>query len=86
MAVTAQPRAVRPKSTPTGPSFWQKLMTRKFLLISALAHVVFFVAAGYFIITKETEGGRSSCRHRAAPSKRAQERSTKCRSDESRAR
>ena len=54
MAVTAQPRAVKPKQTPGGPSFWQKLMTRKFLLISALAHVVFFVAAGYFIVTKET--------------------------------
>ena len=54
MAVIAQPKAVRPKSTPSGPTFWQKLMTRKFLLISALAHVVFFVAAGYFIVTKES--------------------------------
>lgn len=59
MAVTATPKAVKPKAVPSGPkgpSFWQKLMTRKFLFFSVLAHVIFFLAAGYFIVTKQTVG------------------------------
>ncbi len=59
MAVTAKPKAVKPRAVPSGPqgpSFWQKVMTRKFLFISLLLHVVFFIAAGYFIITKQTVG------------------------------
>lgn len=55
----ASPKAVRPKpvsSEPQGPTFWQKLLTRKFLVVSVLLHVVFFVAAGYFVVTKQTAG------------------------------
>jgi hypothetical protein len=56
---TVSPKAVRQKPVsngPDGPNFWQKLMTRKFLVVSVLLHVVFFVAAGYFVVTKQTEG------------------------------
>ncbi len=62
MAATATPKVVKaakPKAVPRGPqgpTIWQKMMTRKFLLISALLHVVFFIAAGYFIVTKQTVG------------------------------
>ncbi len=59
MATTAKPKVVKPKAIPSGPqgpSFWQKLMTRKFLLVSALLHVVLFIAAGYFVVTRQTVG------------------------------
>ena len=59
MAVTAKPKVVKPRAIPSGPqgpTFWQKLMTRKFLLVSALLHVVFFIIAGYFVVTRETVG------------------------------
>jgi hypothetical protein len=59
MAVTASPRAVAPKvasSGPPKPTIWQKMMTRKFLVVSVLVHVIFFFSAGYFIVQKQTVG------------------------------
>ena len=59
MAITTKPKVAKPKAIPSGPqgpSFWQKLMTRKFLLVSVLLHVVLFVAAGYFVVTRQTVG------------------------------
>jgi hypothetical protein len=51
---TATPRVS--KSGPPKPTFWQGLMTRKFLVVSVLLHVIFFIGAGYFVITKQTVG------------------------------
>lgn len=59
MAVTEKkPKVVKPKAVigPGGPSFWQKMMTRKFLLVSVLLHVVLFIVAGYFVVSRQTVG------------------------------
>ncbi len=62
MAVIAAPKVVKaasPKAVgPTGPTFWQKLMTRKFIVVSILAHVIFFAVAGYFIVSRQEIGGK----------------------------
>lgn len=62
MAVTAAPKVVKaakPKPVgPQGPTLWQKLMTRKFIVVSILLHVIFFLVAGYFVVSRQTVGGK----------------------------
>jgi hypothetical protein len=40
---------------PPKPGFWQKLISRKFLFISIVAHVIFGVVAAYYIVQRNYE-------------------------------